>query len=254
MQQPTRYQEIDLLRGTAILLMVVYHAAYDLSVYYHWHIAVQAGGWKILERCTAGLFLLLVGVSAAISFARMWKQEIPLSTRLLRHGKRAMMIGMGAAIVSATTFAIDPETYVRFGILHLIAVSALLLPLLAFLREGNLLLGIVCFIAAKPLFALLPAPNVLLPLGKIPANFSSVDYFPLFPWFGVILIGYAIGYLLYVRWATWRTCIAAHLSTTNSKLSTASAPLALAGRHSLLLYLIHQPIILGMLWMMLGPP
>lgn len=178
------------------------------------------------------------------------------------------MLFASALLVSIATFIVDPETYVRFGILHLIAIATLILPLAAPLKEWNALLGLLVLTTAE----LLPASaqtTLLIPLGIPPDNFATVDYFPFLPWFGVILIGYAIGYFLYIRNLRWRKPEA--FSILNSpafaqpslKLWPASKATAgrqfsiLArwpGRHSLLLYLVHQPIILSVLHLIFGKP
>jgi uncharacterized membrane protein len=238
-----RYIELDLLRTVAILGMIIYHTAYDLQSFYGWDIGVFNGGWKIFQVAIASLFLLLVGITSSFSTKHPWK--------------RCMGIGAAALLVSVVTFLIDPETYVRFGILHLIATAAVLLPMITWTYgcvchpepvEGRtslsqsimmLILGIA-FITAGPWIALQRAQHavpLLLPLGIPPKNFVTVDYYPLIPWFGVVLIGFAA--------APWLL----------QKMHTAEPMIASwPGRHSLVMYLIHQPLIIGILWLMLGKP
>jgi uncharacterized membrane protein len=232
-----RYPELDLLRTVAILGMVTYHAAYDLASFYGWQIDVFGGGWWWLERAIASLFLLLVGISFAVSAHRT--PYTPYA-KYLRRGLTLLAWGMA---VSLATYLWMPQTYVRFGVLHLIGTSVLLLPLVAGLRERAILLGIFFLLLHAPLLHLRAASEWLLPIGIMPAHFATVDYFPLVPWFGVVLIGYGLGYFAYVRMRAWRT-----------RLPTHNLPQALTwpGRHSLFLYLIHQPVILGILWLAMG--
>lgn len=238
-----RYPEIDLLRTLAVALMVVYHAAFDLAVFYGWDLSVYEGPWLLLARGTAILFLLLAGVSAAISFERM--KTRPPRERLRRHLLRFLRIGAAAAAVTAATYAANPETYVRFGILHLIAVTGLLLPLAVPLKERAALAGVGFIFAGLILLQLQADTGLLLPLGMRPADFQTVDYFPLLPWAGVILLGYAAGHALYVRFPQWRA---------QDAWARTPAALAWPGRHALACYLLHQPIILGVLWLLLGRP
>lgn len=240
----SRYEEIDLLRTLAIAMMVIYHTLYDLESFYSWSVLgrLGIGGW-LLARSTAILFLLLVGVTSAISWGRA-----PSFAKAIR---RAVRILGAALLVSFATFFVDPETYVRFGILHLIGFSALLLPLVARLHEGNALFGLgLIVIGNAPLFPsacpsrLSIVCHALLPLGIPPWGFTTVDYFPFLPWFGILLLGSALGHLLYVRCPQWRSHTACRLSTL----------LTWPGRHSLLLYLIHQPLILLLLTLLLGLP
>jgi uncharacterized membrane protein len=143
-----RYFELDLLRTVAIVLMVVYHFAFDLAFSYGWPIPVLTGGWLILQRITANLFLLLVGIGAAISHDRMQSTHRTRAEQWKHTGKRAAAIFGAALLVTGGTYVMDPATYVRFGILHLIGTAALLLPLSAPLREGSILLGILLFLAS----------------------------------------------------------------------------------------------------------
>jgi len=229
-----RYPELDLLRTLAIVCMVIFHAAYDLHALYQWNIPVFDTAWTIFARLTAGLFLLLVGISFAISASKkgtskdLWGKQ----------RKRFLVIGGCALLVSVATYGADPESYVRFGILHLIALSMLLLPLVRGLKGWAIIPGILML----GFGIRMQATDVLQPfsmiLGFPPPNFVTMDYFPLLPWFGIVLIGYGIGHLLYVRSLVWR------------KHMPSEMPLVLTwpGRHSLLIYMIHQPIILAMLW------
>jgi uncharacterized membrane protein len=219
--------------------MVIFHGAYDLEAFYDWDIGVFQGGWLVFEQAVAYAFLLTAGASFVVAHERAkvrggtWK----------RHLRRSVQVLAAAALVSAATYLLDPETYVRFGILHLIGVGIALLPLFARLREANLALGVAVIAMGKWVHSYAVTSSWLLPLGFMPPHFRSVDYFPLFPWFGAMLIGAGIGSLIYVRLE--RTPNPAH-----------SLPLWLSwpGRHSLLLYLAHQPVILLVLWLMVGRP
>lgn len=249
MQQPTRYLELDLLRTTAILLMVVYHFAFDLRYFYGWPIDVFHGSWWVLQKTTAITFLLVSGLSAAVSHHRMHQKNLTLQAEWLHIGKRASIILGAGLLVNIGTYAMDPDTYIRFGILHLIGTSALLLMFFASLREGTILLGLLLTLSTNTIRSALPPSVLLIPLGSPPTNFISLDYFPLLPWLGVILIGFGLGHFFYVRWTSWRkNQLFQLLETGHSKLETLTFP----GRHSLLLYLLHQPLILLALWMTLG--
>ncbi|MSR86954.1 DUF1624 domain-containing protein [Candidatus Peribacteria bacterium] len=234
-----RYIELDLLRTAAVIMMVLYHAVYDLQMIEGWDIDVFSDGWIFFARTTASLFLLLVGCSFAISWDRHGaSHKYP---KYLRRGLGLLACGM---LVSLVTYMYDPETYVLFGILHCIGVSILLLPFFARLKGWNAVVGIVMIGLGLGLglgSGMAAHTGLFLPFGIIPPDFTTVDYFPLIPWFGVVLIGYALGYFFYVghrsdilrperprwihtiRWMTW------------------------PGHHALLIYLLHQPILLAIL-------
>lgn len=223
-----RFPELDLLRSAAIIGMIVYHAAYDLESYYGWPVLRSLGvGGLFFERVIAITFLLLVGVSFAISHNRTEKHLI--WRKFLKRGCIVTACGM---LVSVVTYVVDPTTFVRFGILHLIGVSILLLPLFARFGWRNAAIGIV-----------LGVIGMQLP----PPHFASVDYFPLLPWFGIVLIGAAIGQHLYIHHLDWREKIPTLLTNHYPLLTHIS-------RHSLPIYLIHQPILIAVLWMMFGKP
>ena len=229
----------------AVLLMVVYHGAYDLTAYYGWNLDLFGPGWTILEKGTASLFLGLVGVSFAVAWDRT-RQARGTRAAVARTVRRAAVVLAGSVLVSIATYVVDPATFVRFGILQAIGTSMLLLPLFVPLRELAAVVG-VGIIALGWLVAPVAAPSILLlPFGVMPAGFASVDYFPLVPWFGVVLIGYAIGTFVYVR---------KHRPAGWSRLGGSSTTiLAWPGRHALPIYLIHQPLLLALFILTLGQP
>lgn len=221
-----RLLEIDLLRTLAICMMVGYHAAFDLDAFFGVPLPLNSMPWWLFARSTAVLFLLLSG----------------LTFELTRHGSRSRkwrrigILWMCAALVSATTYVWDAESFVRFGILHCIAASLTLLQILPGtpLTRGMLAACIVAL--AIPLRELTAETSWLLPLGMMPRGFRSLDYFPLVPWFGVVLAGAALSPLLLSR-----------MHTYTAEAHPVLRAFALPGRHALLLYMVHQPLLLGIL-------
>jgi uncharacterized membrane protein len=251
-----RYFEIDLLRSLAILGMVIYHTAYDLEVFYGWPVlrSLGVGGW-LLARSTAVLFLLLVGISFRISWERIHARRDPwplgvwwpthnVSRYWSKYFRRGFQIFLCGMLVTAATYVWDPSTYVRFGVLHLIGVSIVLLPIFTKLKEGNALLGLAFLVAGNALMGTTASTSLLLPMGIPPKHFATVDYFPLLPWFGVVLLGDALGHALYVRSLRWRS----HLPSIHPPLITPTS------RRSLVIYLVHQPILFLVLKILLGAP
>lgn len=229
-----RYPEIDLLRTAAILGMIVYHTAYDLSEFYGWEIDPMSTGWWVFARMTAILFLLVSGASNTIANSRtetIWRRTI----------LRAGQILAAAMLVTAVTYFIDADTYIRFGILHCIAVSVFVLPLFQKLRQWNLIVGLSMILLGNGILGTTTDTSLLLPLGWMPHNFISLDYFPLLPWFGVVLIGSAVADLVYLR-----------KQFTGIRFTFPG--LSFFNRHALIVYLVHQPIILLILMLILGKP
>jgi uncharacterized membrane protein len=226
----TRIRAIDALRGTAICMMIVYHAAFDLN----WFHIISADFnhdrfWLSFRDLIVGSFLLLVGVSlvlasrAGISPKRFWR--------------RIALVGACAMLVTLGSYVTFPKTFITFGILHCIVVSSILgWPLVRFPRAA-LVVGIVVIgvgvAIGLPLFDL-PWLNWV---GLMTHKPATEDYVPLLPWFGVVLVGISIGWWLLER----------HLHDLRQMSRASPKWLTWLGRHSLLVYMIHQPIMVGVL-------
>lgn len=246
-----RYIEIDAARGVAILMMVLFHTVFDLSFFYGYPFNIATGFWRYFALSTASLFLLIVGVSLVISHAREEgrlagdpRRHIGIAMKFLKRGMGIIACGL---LVTFATWLYLGEGFVIFGILHLIGVSTILALLFIPFRKVNLLIGVVLigvgiFLAE----AGVTLPFWLLWLGMPPAPFTSVDYTPLLPWFGVVLIGIGMGEQLFPG---------GNRSFPTPHLPAPIFPsLAFFGRHSLLIYLLHQPVILILLQLIIGVP
>ena len=138
-----RYIEIDLVRGIAVVMMVLYHLLFDLWFLSMYQIPVTTGFWKYFAVATASLFLILVGISVTISAAHAEKL---LSRRdfYLKFVRRGIVILLVAAgITFATWWYLSGEGFIIFGILHLIGFSIILAPLFFHRGKKTLVAGIV---------------------------------------------------------------------------------------------------------------
>src|SRR5215216_5948023 len=232
-----RFWEVDAARGVAIAMMVVYHLVYDLDNFGGYGIESTSGFWAYFADATASAFLVLVGISLAISYSRAGARGRSLFGKYLRRGLRIFAYGMALTI----GFLALGMGVVAFGILHLIGVSIILAyPLLRY-RLPNLLLGVSViavgwYMRAQDVSSVSPW---LLPLGVVPENVFMPDYRPLFPWFGVVLLGLFAGNVLYGGGK--RPAV-----VTNGAPALVK-PLLPLGRNSLFIYLIHQPIVIALL-------
>lgn len=237
-----RIAAVDLARGVALIAMAIYHFTWDLEFFGYVPPGMTAvGGWKLFARAIASSFLFLVGVSLFLAHARTVRWR-PMLWRL------GMVAGAAAAISLVTWFAV-PNGFIFFGILHQIALASLLG--LAFLRLPALVtLAAAALVVAAPHFLRSPAFDhpALWWLGLAPMNPRSNDYVPVFPWFGAVLCGIAAAKVCATR--GWLERIASLPTPAWQR------QLVFLGRHSLAFYLIHQPVLIGLVWLasQLVPP
>jgi len=235
----TRYWEIDALRGLAIGMMVVYHLAYDLTQYGYYQTNVFVGPWRFFARITASLFILLVGISLALGQARTGSRSMgwPGFKRYLARGLKLVGWGM---VITLTTWLYMGQAVIIFGILHLIGTSIILAYPFLSLRWANLPLGAAAIALG---FYLNPLPVThpwLLWLGLRPPSLFQLDYFPLLPWFGLVLLGLFIGQRLYPG-GTRR------FNLPDLDARPGLEAFAWLGRRSLAIYLLHQPVLFATL-------
>lgn len=229
-----RLPVIDVLRGIAVVQLIAYHFIYDLN-YYGWIDVMMTRDqpWVGWRTAIVTQFLLLVGVGLALraSFKPAWSEFF----------KRWAQIAGAAILVSAGTWLVFGPRYAWFGILHFIAVALLIARPLVVLGVWNLVLGITAIAAGvlirDPAFNAMPA-NII---GFVTAAPRTVDYVPLFPWLGVVLIGIGLGRI----WQRRGYAIPRLMHPLNSDPPRL---LVVLGLWSLTVYLTHQPVMLGLLW------
>jgi uncharacterized membrane protein len=202
---------------------------------------MSSGFWFYLARFTASLFLLLVGVSLSLSYsrARLLGQEDRFRFRLMKRSLWIFSLAMGVTLV---TYLFIGRGFIVFGVLHLIGVSLLLAYPFLRLHGMNFILGLLFILIGLFLQSLSVDFSWLLWLGLAPWDFRSVDYFPLLPWFGVILMGVAFGDLFYRGYSR-------RIPVPDLAGSSLVSGLAFLGRNSLAIYLAHQPVLIGLLYL-----
>ena len=219
-----RLWEIDTLRGFALVLMITYHLLYDLKEFYNVDIAYNQGIFFIIGKTAAILFILIAGVSCTFS-----KNNTLRAFKLIAWGYVIFLI----------MYIVVPGSNIVFGILQFLGVCLLLSPIFKNLSPYLLAaLGTVIILAGEITPQLSVSHNWLVPLGFWGPSFSSVDYFPLIPWFGVFLLGISLRKVVYKHERS--------LFVTASKYLR---PFATVGKHTLIIYLIHQPLIMATLYL-----
>lgn len=233
-----RYHLLDSIRGITLLSMICYHGIWDLVYLYgrewSWYKGTGAYVW---QQSICWTFIFLSGFC--------W----PLGKRPL---KRGLTVFAGGALVSAATCLIMPESRVIFGVLSFIGSCMLLMiPLDKLLKkllpEAGILLSLILFVLTRNInrgflgfesvnLVKLPASwyQGMIPtfLGFTSPDFFSTDYFSLFPWCFLFISGY---YLYRIIAEKGILC----LPLFQWKLPF----LGFLGRHSLLIYLLHQPVL-----------
>ncbi|MFN3844423.1 MAG: DUF1624 domain-containing protein [Paracoccaceae bacterium] len=228
---PPRIHAIDLARTIALAAMGVFHLTFDLMLFGHLPPGtVFQGGWPLFARAIASSFLFLAGVSLWLAHGQgiRW----PAFLRRL-----AVVAGAAALVTVATYYAMGAQ-FIRWGILHAIAGGSLIG--LAFLRAPVSLTAAAAALAftAPHLgrFEIFNAPHWIW-LGLSTEIPPMMDYEPLLPWLCPVLLGIATAKLmsragLWDRLRLWQP-------------GPFGRAVIWPGKHSLAVYLIHQPVLFG---------
>jgi uncharacterized membrane protein len=220
----SRNYEIDLLRGLAIVLMVIFHFSYDLTIF-GWADFSTSNDieWRIFRTVIVSSFLLAVGMSSYLAYQKSINKK-----------KLAKAVGKLFAVslfITLGSLFMHPSTWVYFGIIHFITFALPISVLFVRAPYTALIMGIGCIVGYwSGILTLYPIWQwSVLNLG-IPTR--TVDLVSFFPWIGVVLIGVFV----------------MHKELFQIKIISGpiSNKLVLLGQHSLIIYLIHQPILYGL--------
>jgi uncharacterized membrane protein len=226
-----RFWEIDLVRTVALLGLLNFHTLELLHYFDLYPTLLRTGVWFWIRAFNCGLFIFPAGVALTIAYSRGKNR----SSFILR-GLKLFGLGMALTLLS---LLVVPEEYVRFGILHFFGIAFMLAPLFLRFRYINLILGTAVMVIG--LYLLAQGIYVDSPwlLWLMPYGFSTLDYWPLVPWFGLFLLGMFFGEILYPQ------------GNRGFNIPEISNPVAsavmLLGRHPLLVYIVHLPILIGVL-------
>jgi uncharacterized membrane protein len=237
-----RVYAIDEIRGLSILLMVLYHAVYDVVYIFGVNFPFFSSPFmNVLRDIFAGLFILISGVACQYS------------RNNIKRGFLCFMLGI---VISIVSYLVSPSQFIAFGILHFLGCAMLLYgliePLLnrlprVFMMVLLAVLFVFCYgvpnwYVGIPGLWEIPLPAQLFswkygfPFGFPNGGFFSADYFPLIPWLFLFLLGSYIGrYIKEERFPKW--FYASHVPF-----------LGAVGRHTIWIYLAHQPVVYGILW------
>lgn len=241
LQPSPRYDSVDALRGLAMVWMTVFHFCFDLSHLGFWPQNFRADPfWTSQRTVIVSLFLFCAGLGQAIALHQ--GQGWP------RFGRRWLQIAGCALLVSAGSFVMFPHSFIHFGVLHGMAVMLLIARCTAGWGRWLWLAGLVAVALPSVAHQLLAgawadaAPwfngRALNWLGLVSRKPFTEDYVPVLPWLGVLWWGLAAGQWAMAagrgHWLGWR-------------VPQGLQPLALLGRWSLSYYMVHQPVMIGLL-------
>lgn len=228
----------------AIVLMVFYHFIWDLHYFGLYQTNMLVGPWQSFARFIATIFIGVMGVSLTLSYNRAKRQtgQPKLFRKFFLRGVK--IFGWGMLITAATYFFIG-RGFVIFGILHLLGLSIILAyPFLHWNRWASFIAGLVAIGLGIYVDSLVVFYPWLIWLGVKQAGVAMVDYYPVLPWFSLALLGVFAGYTFYPQGGR-------RFDLPDFSQVAPSRVLQFLGRHSLLIYLVHQPILIG-LFLMLG--
>lgn len=229
--QRGRLHGLDFARGMACLSMPIFHGVYNLFalglIDSNW---TKLPFWVVYQKLGLGTFVLVSGMAFVVSTSN--------SVHWNRLAKRVLKLAGLASLITLATYYVMPHNYIRFGVLHFFATTIILALMVRPLKRwlllpGAIIVGMGVYIGRGGLF-----PEAWLYItGLMSERPPSADYIPLVPWFGVFMIGMGL--------AHWLTVPAQYRPPP-----TWMKPVIWLGKHSLSFYILHQPILLGGMWVL----
>ena len=218
-----RYLEVDFIRGFALVLMVVFHLCYDLNHFHYIEIDIRHGlDWRYFRYLILTLFIGTVGISLVLANG----QAFHTKSIAIRSAK----LFIASSLITVATLFTNPSMWIYFGVIHFILVASLVGLLFVKRPWLSLVLGISILVLFN--LGLISTHWLYLQLHDIlhlPKHTEDLVRF--IPWFGVVLIGIFIGHKKYFD-----------INLTSNAVTNTFTFL---GRHALIIYLIHQPILFG---------
>jgi uncharacterized membrane protein len=230
-----RYWEIDAIRGFSLLAMILFHTVFLLGVFHIINVDVWLGLGVYLPLGTS-VFVVISGTSLILRHGRMLdKPRRAYYMAILKRGLEIMLIGLGVSVIASLLVLvfISDGRYVYFNFLQMMGLSMILC--IPFLRFGKWnLISAVFFIMLGLFLETISGPAWLMVFGILPPDLFPRDFFPVFPWVGVMLFGVFLGALLYPNGIRRYNIRSAGMIGRG---------LAVIGRYPLQIYLVHIPVI-----------
>lgn len=238
-----RYWQIDTARGIAVILMISYHTLYDLDFLQIVSLPLRSMSVRLMLYPIGILFLSLVGFSLVLSYKRYLndKKSVP---PFRKYGKRGLFLFSLALIITAVTWVYPHDGFIVFGVLHCISLSIIFSYWFITRPTLALISGIALIFLGILFYQITVSTPYLFWIGLKTSSFYTLDYFPLIPWFGVVLIGIFFGQKTYT--------ILQKKYNVSEKPPKVAIPFTFLGKHALVIYFIHQPIVFGLIILLFG--
>ncbi|HXY05363.1 MAG TPA: heparan-alpha-glucosaminide N-acetyltransferase [Burkholderiaceae bacterium] len=229
---------VDIARGVAIIQMIAYHFCYDLN-YFAWiHVALTRDApWIAWRTAIVTQFVFLVGVSLNLRATNENRRPWADARFWVRWGQ----IAGCACLVSLTSWWLFGPRFIWFGVLHFVALAQLLLLGSARLGWASVICGVLIVAAGAALRITLFDSNAVSWIGFAPTKPSTEDFVPVFPWLGVVLLGVGAARL-------WQQSDARWAQALRGVRSDGWRWAGLLGRWPLTVYMLHQPVLFGLLY------
>jgi len=244
MSSINRIRLLDFLRAIAVIAMIFYHFVYDLGDFGYINlITVVNGYWKLFAQSIGCSFLFVSGLSFWVmaSSGINWPKYL----------KRLAILIAAAIIISLATYQINSNTFIFFGILHLLAACSLFsiiiykLPIIVLIALGAGIVVLPDFYHTSSYYnAVLFESKFLSWSGLYAGKTGSVDFYAFMPWSAAFIFGLACS-KVFIK--PKRASSLSPLSFKEEKIGPIISSILWIGRNSLLIYLIHQPLLIGLI-------
>jgi uncharacterized membrane protein len=235
MKIKNRYLEIDFIKGFFIICVVVFHFLWDLNFFYDFRINLYGVIGSFFQKLGACSFFLINGITSVLQ-KNFQKNSYNFITAL----KRGIRLLIFAIFLSLIVNYFYPQNKIIFGVIHSLAVCSIIIYPFLSKKLLALFVGILIIILNKYISTLIVSNKFLIPIGIRYFGFSSVDYFPLVPWFGVSLIGSFLGNFFYNEDFDFKSFSDFFLKKKDNFFFKT---LIILGQNSFIIYILHQPIL-----------
>jgi uncharacterized membrane protein len=193
-----RYEEIDILKGIAVICMVIFHLFYFPNKYGFKEIEYDTSTLKTIAKIAQFIFIGSVGINLVLSKEASKNKNETKQEYIKNNLKRVLKLVFLAGLMSLFTYFIFGDNFVKFGILHFIAFASLIL---FYIVDDLKIVYTLLILALLVYYLILKNPTIFAGVpeklafvsGFYNLKFDSIDHFPIFPWIIVVLIGILMG-------------------------------------------------------------